>query len=245
MSFKGGSAIEQPLPPTEAKSITDQLSSYDNDAMQTAKSWETSGLKAIEKLKSAEFKGGSMKTELSKELNERLGGGAEMGEGEPAEMGDGAGAGMGGGGPGGGYNAALGAGLGSEEVPSEVSNYGPPSRANYAPAGQQWGQTNAIENLDSEAQREEQSFGQYAAPDHGESMSERYGSPAEGDSSMTPDSNAYDRQDISNYLSQSPPHDGMDIGSEQGNYFKRSVILRPLYYYYHHLPYAFKHPYDD
>eukprot|EP00794_Sanderia_malayensis_P003239 gene3239-3720_t len=233
---KGGSAIEQPLPPTESKSITEQLTTYDNDALATAKGWESNGLRAIEKLKSDEFKHGSLKTELSKELTEKLAGGMDMGEaGAP---------GMDAGGAGGaemgraGYNAALGAGVDGGDMESEQP---PPASFGSQPSSQ-WPQ-DSMDNLDSEAQREEQPFSQY--PQQQGRAAENYADTAP--SSFSPDSNAYDRQDISSFLSQASPRDGMDMGAseQQGQYFKRSVILRPLYYYYQHLPYAFKHPYDD
>ena len=233
----GGVAPENPLPPTEAKSITDQLSQYDHDALETAKGWESTGLKAIEKLKSAEYTHGNMKTELSKELSDRLSGG-------------------------GGYGAALGASIEGEEPPALAdSGYESQSQVSQAPQApaqvqetevpqqggysrqqsSQWPEFNSIENLDSEAQREEQNYVQ-----NNQYSDERGGQSYEGsEAMMSQDRNGYDRQDIPSFLNQGMMRENMDTGSEQGQYYKRSLILKPYYYYYHHLPYAFKHPYDD
>lgn len=238
--FIGGVAPENPLPPTEAKSITDQLSQYDHDALETAKGWESTGLKAIEKLKSAEYTHGSMKTELSKELSDRLSGG-------------------------GGYGAALGASIEGEEPPAladsgyetqpqvsqspqeapQVQETEVPQQVSYSRQQQssQWPEFNSIQNLDSEAQREEQNYVQnnQFSDERGGGQSYNEGSEA----MMSQDRNGYDRQDIPSFLNQGMMRENMDTGSEQGQYYKRSLILKPYYYYYHHLPYAFKHPYDD
>lgn len=248
---KGGVAPENPLPPTEAKSITDQLNQYDHDALETAKGWESTGLKAIEKLKSAEFTHGSMKTELSKELSDRLSGG-------------------------GSYGAALGASIGGEEPPSladsgyetqpevsqasqapQVQESEVPQQAGYSrQQSSQWPEFNSMGDLDSEAQREEQNYVQ-----NNQFSDERGGGAGGGGQSYNEGSeavmsqdrngyarqerNGYDRQDIPSFLNQGMMRENMDTGSEQGQYYKRSLILKPYYYYYHHLPYAFKHPYDD
>ena len=217
--FKGGVAPENPLPPSESKSVMDQLTDFDHDALETAKGWETTGLKAIEKLKSAEYSHGSMKNELSKELSERLAGG--------------------------GYGTALGANIDSAEPATMVSNLDAPSQTTYPQQSYsrqqspQWPEFNSMENLDSEAQREEQSFSQYDEGHEG-----TYGGNSEP--MMPSEQNSYDRQEIPSFLNQGLEREAVDSNPEQGQYYKRNIILRPYYYYYdHHLPYGFRHPYDD
>ena len=178
-----------------------------------------------------------MKTELSKELSDRLSGG-------------------------GGYGAALGASIEGEEPPAladsgyesqpqvsqapqappQVQETEVPQQASYSrQQSSQWPEFNSIENLDSEAQREEQNYVQ-----NNQYSDERGGQSYEGsEAMMSQDRNGYDRQDIPSFLNQGMMRENLDTGSEQGQYYKRSLILKPYYYYYHHLPYAFKHPYDD
>lgn len=210
---KGGVAPENPLPPTESKAITDQLSDYDHDALDQAKGWEATGLKAIEKLKSAEFSHGNMKTELTKELTDRLAGGYENS--------------LEGGLEGGGSE------VGSLESPAQ-SNY--PQQTEYSRQhSSQWPEFNSVESLDTEAQREEQPFSQY---------SEGRGGSYEGasDAMMSPEQNAYDRQEIPSYLNSEMGRESADSTPGQ-EFYKRSIILKP--YYSNTVPYAFKFPYDD
>ena len=215
-SSSDGIAPENPLPPTEAKAITDQLSDYDHDALDQAKGWEATGLKAIEKLKSAEFVHGNMKTELTKELTDRLAGGYG--------------------------NALEGAGL--EGAGSEVANLDAPAQTSYTQPQEysrqhsqsQWPEFNSVESLDSEAQREEQSYSQYPE-DHGGN----YGGANEA--MMPSEQNSYDRQDIPSFLNTGLARDGMDSMQQGQDYYKRSIILKP--YYYNSVPYGFRHPYDD
>lgn len=113
------------------------MSEYDHEALDQAKGWEATGLKAIEKLKSAEYVHGNMKTELSKELTDRLGG----------------------------YGAAIDGNL--ESAGSEVGNLDAPAQTSYSQPdyghqhSTQWPEFNSVESLDSEAQREEQPYSQY------------------------------------------------------------------------------------
>ena len=125
------------MPPTESKAITDQLSDYDHDALDQAKGWEATGLKAIEKLKSAEFTHGNLKTELTKELSDRLAGGYSME---------------------GGIEGA-GSDVGNLEAPAQTSYQQPDYSHQHS---SQWPEYNSVESLDSEAQREEQPFSQYS-----------------------------------------------------------------------------------
>lgn len=188
--------------------------------MDQAKGWEATGLKAIEKLKSAEFAHGNMKTELSKELTDRLAGGygAEL-EGNNF--------------------AGAGSEVGNLEAPAQTSYAQPEySRQQHTT---QWPEFNSVESLDSEAQREEQSYSQYPA-ERGGNYGGGGGGGGGGEAMMNGDQNSYDRQDIPSFFNQGVARDSMEGGQGQ-EYYKRSLILKP--YYYNNVPYGFRHPYDD
>ena len=195
-------APEQPLPMGESKSIQDQLSQFDQQALQQAKGWEANGVKAIKALKMGELTGA---------VN-------DLSAGRP--MGD--------------LNAAR-----SDEAYNDF--------------------------LNTEATREEPGGGQYdddyggnieGSPGGGAANSDMFDAPTGGSylgaanaamGQASEGADSFERRTLgpTNSFEGLEDRRESDMNGYNNQYFKRSIILRPIYYYYKHLPYAFKHPYDD
>ena len=135
-----------------------------------------------------------MKTELTKELTDRLAGG---------------------------YENTLEGGL--EGAGAEPTNLDAPAQTSYPQQeysrqhSTQWPEFNTVEGLDSEAQREEQPFSQYPEG-HGGSYE------GASEAMIPQDQNAYDRQEIPSFLNAGMARDNMDGTQGQEYYKRNIIL---------------------